>query len=399
MKEKRNFCDFDIHFDFRMDSGGVDPDKGSPTLRRYHRILWSKELPNGETMQLTHNNGGYLKWKDFEFASDAMINGLFFARSKNSVPELKRMLHDYDAFVEDFEQKSWTIGGEIIFPIHNNSMNQLRGTNAYVMDRWDLTMECIRRFYLDEDSPLFKVLDADRKFYELFVDFKGYVDFFYLQDCVTSDYKNVIFLQDDCSLAQTMPLPRSAGEHIVWTERSLQLISKRAERMKTALESGIVYEDVQCCFAEKDLEYHEIENQDDYFEILDEVVNLLKREDALDVSTKSLKATRYANGYARYLKINGYGCGLLFDKANWEDSESTMTPFWININDFGWKITERMQSWLDTKENQTVAWKWKKQPCLALIPPVNATYHQVCESLKRQIVDYVHSFKSFQNGS
>ena len=70
--------DFDIHFNFRTDSGGKDPDAGSPTLRRYHRILWSKTLPNGEKMQLTHDNGGYLKWKDFEFASDAMINGLFY---------------------------------------------------------------------------------------------------------------------------------------------------------------------------------------------------------------------------------------------------------------------------------------------------------------------------------
>ena len=32
--------------------GGADPDKDSPTLREYHRLLWSKELPNGETMNL-----------------------------------------------------------------------------------------------------------------------------------------------------------------------------------------------------------------------------------------------------------------------------------------------------------------------------------------------------------
>lgn len=52
--------DFDIFYDFRKDSGGKDPDMASPTLRRYHRLLWSKPLPNGEIMQLTHDNGGYL---------------------------------------------------------------------------------------------------------------------------------------------------------------------------------------------------------------------------------------------------------------------------------------------------------------------------------------------------
>ena len=42
----------DITFDFRSDARGKDPDAYSPTLNAYHRILWSKELPNGEVMEL-----------------------------------------------------------------------------------------------------------------------------------------------------------------------------------------------------------------------------------------------------------------------------------------------------------------------------------------------------------
>ena len=42
----------DITFDFRSDSKGKDPDAYSPTLNAYHRALWSKELPNGEVMEL-----------------------------------------------------------------------------------------------------------------------------------------------------------------------------------------------------------------------------------------------------------------------------------------------------------------------------------------------------------
>lgn len=37
----------DITYDFRLDANGRDPDAFSPMLRRYHRILWSKPLPNG----------------------------------------------------------------------------------------------------------------------------------------------------------------------------------------------------------------------------------------------------------------------------------------------------------------------------------------------------------------
>jgi len=37
----------DVAFDFRTDAKGKtpDPDKDSPTLRLYHRLLWSKRLP------------------------------------------------------------------------------------------------------------------------------------------------------------------------------------------------------------------------------------------------------------------------------------------------------------------------------------------------------------------
>ena len=43
----------DITFDFRTDTPpGKDPDARSPTLRRYHKLLWSKPLPNGMMFDL-----------------------------------------------------------------------------------------------------------------------------------------------------------------------------------------------------------------------------------------------------------------------------------------------------------------------------------------------------------
>lgn len=381
--------DFDITYDFRTDCGGKDPDSGSPTLRRYHRLLWSKKLPNGETMKLTHDNGGYLKWKSFEFASDQMANGLYFKRAKKTVSKLKNLLRDYDAFIEDYEHKVWTIGGEIIFPVHGNSMNQMRGTNAYIMDRWDLTLECIRRFYNGEDSPLVGVLDRDRDFYELFVDFKGYVDFFFLQDCVSPDYGSVIFWLDDYSLAKTLPLPKTAGEHLVWFEKNMQFVQNRATRMKNAFEKEAAKRSTAVCFIGEELIYHDVDAFDNYYEILDEVVNNLKIDPTLDVSTKRLRATRYPNGYARYIKINNYCCGILFDKANWEDSESVSTPFWLSITDSEWKLSESIRVWFDMKDSYQIAERWQKKPCLALIPPVNESYHCVCDSLEQQIVSAI----------
>ena len=43
----------DINFDVYSDTPlGKDPDSYSPTLRYYHKILWSKSLPNKQTFNL-----------------------------------------------------------------------------------------------------------------------------------------------------------------------------------------------------------------------------------------------------------------------------------------------------------------------------------------------------------
>ena len=54
-------------------------------------------------------------------------------------------------------------------------------------------MECIRRHYSDEPSPLDEVLARYADFFRLFRDFRGYVEFFLLQDLVTEDCSAVRF--------------------------------------------------------------------------------------------------------------------------------------------------------------------------------------------------------------
>ena len=51
----------DTAFDFRSDSPNGDPDKYSPTLHRYHQLLWSKPLPSGAPFTLEDGRpGNYL---------------------------------------------------------------------------------------------------------------------------------------------------------------------------------------------------------------------------------------------------------------------------------------------------------------------------------------------------
>ena len=73
------------------------------------------------------------------------------------------------------------------------TINAQRGCHPRIKDRFDLTVECIRRHYRDEDSPLSATLARYADFFGLFGDFRGYVAFFLLQDLVTEDCSAVRF--------------------------------------------------------------------------------------------------------------------------------------------------------------------------------------------------------------
>lgn len=247
-------CLIDVTFDFTTDSprfwdnfwtnrdglglGSSDPDSASKILREYHRILWSKRLPNGEMLELEAGpkSKGYLTWKNFRFASDSIITGFRYLQQKKILEELKNIIPDYYIFQESKIRKSYTIGGMIIFPQRRNSINQIRGTNLQIRDRIDLTIECIRRYYNHEESPMSWCLEKDKEFFNLFVDFKGYIDFFFLQDIVSEDYKSVkIFLGDGDF--NKYPLPKSAEEYLVWYAKTSEFVDARNRRIAESLKS------------------------------------------------------------------------------------------------------------------------------------------------------------------
>lgn len=222
----------DITYDFRSDARGKDPDTYSPTLNAYHRALWSKELPNGEIMQLQSGRAPYvLSWKDYFFTSDTIIVEMMYGKNQKIVDLVRERLQDPDGFYETLLRRSYSIGGMIIFPVHVNSMNQRRGMNSRIADRWDLTLECIRRYYAGEESPLSKVIEGDKAFYDLFVDFKGYVNFFFLQDCVSEDYSSVNIWMGDAAF-EGSGYPRTVEEYFRFLFKEHEFLDKRNIRIQ-----------------------------------------------------------------------------------------------------------------------------------------------------------------------
>ena len=238
----------DVTYDFTSDTKGYwygywerdplfggtnrDPDNSSKTMQLYHRFLYSKPLPNGETMELKIGTGAnYLYWNNFRFGSDSIIASFRYQCYRQMIDQVSRSLPNYREYMENFVHRSYTLGGGIIFPKRKRSINQARGLNRLIRDRWDLTLECIRRFYAHEESPLSTVLEVDRNFFELFFDFKGYVDYFYLQDCVSDNYRKVNFWIGDGSF-EVNPFPKSVNEYLQWIENQLCFIEQRNNRIQ-----------------------------------------------------------------------------------------------------------------------------------------------------------------------
>ena len=216
--------------------GTKDPDNASKTMQLYHKMIYSKPLPNGETMELKMGKGKeYLTWKNFSFGSDSIITSFRYSRYRKMIEAVSETLSDYHLYMENYVRKSYTLGGEIIFPKKTSGINQTRGFNVFIKDRWDLTLECIRRYYENEESPLYDVLHDNKDFFDLFVNFKGYIDFFYLQDCVTDNYEQVIFWLGDGSFKR-FPLPETVEEYLLWIEKELEFVEKRNERIRKATE-------------------------------------------------------------------------------------------------------------------------------------------------------------------
>lgn len=234
-----NIGPIDIAFDFRSDtSPGKDPDKSSPTLRRYHKLLWSKPLPNGEVFELVDTTPRvYLHHSsqlgEFWLASDAVIPS--FVKERRIAQVFEEIPVEE---VEAFRRAGYTIGGMMIFPGNQierkMTINSQRGCHPRTKDRFDLTVECIRRYYLGERSPLFETLGRYADFFALFGDFRGYVEFFLLQDLVTEDSAAVRFFAPFSEFV-SWPVPATTEGYRAYMQHALSFIQARNERIRESV--------------------------------------------------------------------------------------------------------------------------------------------------------------------
>lgn len=154
----------DLDFDFRKDCKmGTGPDKYSIKLKEAHRELWSKELPNTKKGKLNlkvekNRIVGGTGNSQFDFGSDSIT----ICYGKRTTTEEFRRNIEISKLLEDYDAIGYVLSTSIIFPLKDDdgkaswTINRARGCSRRICDRIDLTLECIRIFYLDksEYTPL-----------------------------------------------------------------------------------------------------------------------------------------------------------------------------------------------------------------------------------------------------
>lgn len=223
----------DVNFNVYSDARGGDPDSTSLTLRKYHKMLWSKPLPKGKTFELYDNkNGVYLyhisELGEFFLGSDAITHSY---KNHNRKHWLTKQI---PSEVDELFDTGSTIGAYTVFPNNrvdgNHTINQARGVNSLIDDRFDLTLECIRLFYLRQKSPLYDTLLRYKNFFNLFDNFMDYIHFFLLEDLIDENKKIKFYLPFDDF--KTPPTFSDIDEYLLYKNGVMNFIKSRNKRIE-----------------------------------------------------------------------------------------------------------------------------------------------------------------------
>lgn len=241
----KDLTSIDITHDFEGDYvKGIDPDGQSEVLCHWHKKLWEKVLPYNKgffTLEIKRSSYFYLHHNsnlgEFFLTSDAIINEYHDYHKSGRHKKMQSIISQIPK--EDFKRfchTITTIGGYIIFPIKiRPTINQARGFDPKISDRFDLTLECIRLYYENKIdvsiNPLGETIGRYGSFFKLFTDFKGYCAFFFLQDLTLDNYSKINFFLPFTGFSQNAK-PSSVEEYNIFKNKSMDFISKRNNRIE-----------------------------------------------------------------------------------------------------------------------------------------------------------------------
>jgi len=195
---------------------------------------------------------------------------------------------------------------------------------------------------------------------------------------------------------------------ITWSE-VLELLKQVAGSVDTAYSSDVAQLEGYCNkmdsdafipFVAGDLSAETARKAERYYDVLDEVIELLLADTSIKTSKKGTKPTAYRRGYTRSIYIDEFTITFNYDRELWKNPASIETPFWLAIRDEEWNQTEDIVKKLMVFPDRHKEHFWN-MIFLAIEPIQNATFSEVCEDMKEKIlhyIDIVRGIESLQKG-
>lgn len=152
-------------------------------------------------------------------------------------------------------------------------------------------------------------------------------------------------------------------------------------------------------FSAEDLAADAARKAERYYDVIDQLVELLCADNELDAAITGRASTyRYYGdtpGYERKLTIgSALQIAIAYDHALWKSPTSIETPFWISIRNFNGDQPQSFHKQflkIPEKQKDNAAWS----SCyLALEAPRGETMDSVCQNLKQQVISYLDLFRA-----
>ena len=141
-------------------------------------------------------------------------------------------------------------------------------------------------------------------------------------------------------------------------------------------------------FVADDLSAETAKKAERYYDVLDEVIELLLADTSVKASKKGTKPSAYRRGYTRSIRIDEFTITFNYDREMWKNPASIETPFWLAIRDEEWNQTEDIVRRLIVFADRQKDYFWN-MVFLAIEPLQNATFSEVCEDMKAKILHYI----------
>ncbi len=142
-------------------------------------------------------------------------------------------------------------------------------------------------------------------------------------------------------------------------------------------------------FSSEDFGPEYARREERHFQVIDRLFDTILACKEIKASRDKLKAAASREGYARYLKINDFTFGLLYNRPAWISPSSAETPFWCYFKDSKWNLTEEMEAKLKAIPERERERPDKYSIYLPLYAPTDVGLDEVAEGMLKQIIKYL----------